>query len=380
MAKRLTTAEFIDRAVSVHGDRFDYSLVEYVGRDKPVLIVCRVHGVFKQAPSGHIAGKNGCKFCRDAERLSGLMDKTPEFVLKASAVHGGRYDYSVSVFCGIKRKVEIRCPQHGSFFQKAEHHLNGVGCPKCGDEAAAAKRTLGVDDFVLKARWIHGDKYDYGLVDYVRAVDKVTIVCSEHGQFLQTPNDHLSGYGCPECGGRLPVGNEKFIERAIKVHGDLYDYSLVEYVNQKTPVTIVCKKHGEFSRQPRYHVMGSGCPLCSISTGELAVRKALDELGCQYEVEYRAAGLVNPKTGKHLRIDFFIAELGAAIEFDGYHHFGGQPDTWEDVEQVKERDFIKDAWCASNDVELLRIPFWEKDNIPYIVSDFLKSLSLAARA
>lgn len=371
MTKRLTTAEFIDRAVSVHGDRFDYSLVEYVGRDKPVLIVCRVHGVFKQAPSGHIAGKNGCKFCRDAERLSGLMDKTPEFVLKASAVHGGRYDYSVSVFCGIKRKVEIRCPQHGSFFQKAEHHLNGVGCPKCGDEAAAAKRALGVDDFVLKARGIHGDKYDYGLVDYVRAVDKVTIVCSEHGQFLQTPNDHLSGYGCPCCAGKMPIGVDEFVRRSVLVHGDVYDYSEVEYVSQLVPVKIVCQKHGAFERQPKWHMQGSGCPACSVSTGELAVRAAISGAGFDFLAEYSGDGLINPKTGRALRIDFFIPELGAAIEFDGYHHFGGQPECWESVDSVRERDAIKDKWCLENGIELLRIPYWDKERVPEIVSDFL---------
>ena len=126
------------------------------------------------------------------------------------------------------------------------------------------------EEFINKARKVHGDKYDYSLVEYVRAIDKVVIVCNKHGEFLQTPNNHLAKHGCPRCS----VENtsnlqrhtlEQFIDKSKSIHGDLYDYSLVEYIKNNSKVKIVCKEHGVFEQTPQVHCSNkAGCPSCGI--------------------------------------------------------------------------------------------------------------------
>ena len=105
---------------------------------------------------------------------------------------------------------------------------------------------LTTEEFIKKAREVHGDKYDYSKVEYVKSKAKVTIICPEHGEFLQTPQKHLYGQGCPKCGHKSELTTEEFIKKAREVHGDKYDYSNVEYVDAKTNVCIICKQHGVF--------------------------------------------------------------------------------------------------------------------------------------
>ena len=121
--------------------------------------------------------------------------------------------------------------------------------------------------FIQRANAIHNNKYDYSKVNYKDCNTKVCIICPEHGEFWQTPKQHLKGYGCKKCASALSSSKrsstkEDFIERAKLVHGDKYDYSKVEYVNNSTPVCIICPTHGEFYQSPKSHLNGSGCPKC----------------------------------------------------------------------------------------------------------------------
>ena len=121
--------------------------------------------------------------------------------------------------------------------------------------------------FIEKAKKTHGLLYDYSKVEYVNSHTKICIICKKHGEFWQTPNHHLSGCGCPECG-KEKVRNknssttEIFIEKAKKIHGQMYDYSNIEYKNEKTKVNIICKKHGVFKQTPWSHLNGANCPFC----------------------------------------------------------------------------------------------------------------------
>lgn len=118
--------------------------------------------------------------------------------------------------------------------------------------------------FIEKARLKHGDRYDYSKVEYVKAIEKVIIICKIHGEFDQIVRNHLSGSGCSKCGGNLKVHVNDFIEKAKKVHGDLYNYSKVAYVNNSTKVIIVCNIHGEYEKSPTNHLSNSqGCPICA---------------------------------------------------------------------------------------------------------------------
>ncbi len=193
---------------------------------------------------------------------------TEEFIQKAKATHGDKYDYSKVEYVNSSTKVCIVCPVHGEFWQRPSEHLRGAGCQKCGHEYVVHLRKKTKEWFMQKAREVHGNVYDYSKVDFVNVSTKVCIVCQKHGDFWQTPHGHIQGYGCPECS-RLRAANlrkrtnEEFIEDAQKIHGDKYDYSRAQYIDAKTPVAIVCPKHGEFHQLPYNFLKGSGCPKCS---------------------------------------------------------------------------------------------------------------------
>lgn len=126
---------------------------------------------------------------------------TEEFVCKARIVHGDKYDYSKVVYIDNKTPVTITCPVHGEFKQRPADHLRGVGCKDCGIIRRNKKNTLTFEQFVEKAKLVHGDKYDYSKVVYVKSKQDVVIICKECGkEFSLTPNEHLCGYGCRECG------------------------------------------------------------------------------------------------------------------------------------------------------------------------------------
>lgn len=197
------------------------------------------------------------------------MSKTQVFIEKARAKHGDRYDYSKTVYVRQKDKVIITCKEHGDFQQIATNHLSGSGCARCGFESMAIKRSQEAKDgFIERSRAVHGDRYDYGCVAYVRDSDKVIITCAKHGDFEQAPKDHLDGRGCAKCGfesmaiKQSQESKNSFIEKACAIHGDKYDYLKTVYVRSKDKVTINCKEHGDFEQAPYSHLNGNGCPRC----------------------------------------------------------------------------------------------------------------------
>ena len=125
-----------------------------------------------------------------------------------------------------------------------------------------AKRAT-TQEFIDRARAVHGDKYGYAFSVYLGNHIKVMIHCHEHGMFSMTPANHNSGHGCPACAGKKKHDNKSFIEKSRECHGDTYDYSLVDYVNNQTKVKIVCNEHGVFSQLPSNHMGGQGCPDCA---------------------------------------------------------------------------------------------------------------------
>ena len=192
------------------------------------------------------------------------MMKKVNFKEEARKVHGDKYDYSKVDYINNKTKVCIICPEHGEFWQTPQHHLRGQKCPLCAKIARSDKNRKSNNDFKEEARKIHGDKYDYSKVDYRRSDVKVCIICPIHGEFYQIPKNHLKGQGCPKCSGRFHTDTEYFIEKAKKIHGDKYDYSKVEYTNNKTKVCIICPEHGEFWQTPQEHLQNKGCRKCGI--------------------------------------------------------------------------------------------------------------------
>ena len=150
------------------------------------------------------------------------MDKN-DFIEKAKTIHSNKYDYTKVEYVNASTKVCIVCPEHGEFWQDPKHHLKGQGCPKCSKISSSQKKTLTTEEFIQRARKVHGDKYDYSKVIYEKNNKKVCIICTEHGEFWQTPHNHLKGQDCPKCSGRFQTDTEYFIEKAKKIHGNKYD-------------------------------------------------------------------------------------------------------------------------------------------------------------
>ena len=227
-----------------------------------------------------------------------------EFIKEATEKHHGKYDYSKVEYIGALKKVCIICPEpeHGEFLQTPSNHTRGKGCPKCGQLARNDCNRLSKEDFIKKAKEKHGDKYNYDKVEYVNNATKVCIICPEHGEFWQTPNSHLSGYGCTKCAyedksERRRLSKEDFIKKAHEKHGDKYDYSKVNYVDALTKVCIICPKHGEFEQTPNTHLRGCGCQKCSgkyIPTKEEWISAANKVHGDKYD--YSNVEYVNAKT------------------------------------------------------------------------------------
>ncbi len=183
-----------------------------------------------------------------------------KFIEDANNFHNYKYDYSLSVYINAKTYIKITCPDHGVFEQSPTKHLVG-GCRKCGIEKQSKSNKLTKEKFIKKANKIHNNLYDYSLVAFKHKNTKVKIICDVHGQFQQTPVGHLQGYGCKKCAFKV-LTNEDFIKKANKIHNFSYEYSLVNIINSKTKIKIICKKHGEFYQKLHDHLAGYGCKKC----------------------------------------------------------------------------------------------------------------------
>ena len=346
--RKKTKDEFIKESRDVHGDKYDYSNVEYVNNKTKVCIICPKHGEFWQAPNNHLNG-NGCPKC------SGVyIPTTEEWIAFARKVHGDKYDYSKVHYVTSDTKVCIICPKHGEFWQAPNNHTRGNNCPKCNGDKNRKRKTLTKEEFIKKACEVHGDKYDYSKVHYVNNRTKVCIVCPDHGEFWQLPSNHLSDYGCSKCGGKSVPTTEEWIVSAREVHGDKYDYSKVEYDGALKKVCIICPKHGEFEQAPNDHMQGSGCPKCNLSHLERSVMNYLDDIGITYDYQKHFDWLGRQS------LDFYLPDYKVGIECQGEQHFfpidfAGKGVEWasKHFKHVISLDKQKKALCEKHGVKLL---------------------------
>jgi hypothetical protein len=310
--KKKTNDEFIEQAKLVHGTKYDYSKVDYKGTDKPVTIICPLHGEFEQTPSSHINGR-GCRKCGIESTVQKQTKGKDKFIEQAKSIHGNEYNYSKVDYENNSTPVEIICPKHGPFLQRPSHHLHGSICPICSNENTAQRLLSNTGDFIKKAREVHGDKYDYSKVNYTTAI---------------------------------------------------------------TPVEITCPKHGPFLQRPAAHLSNQGCPYCSESQGESILRVIFKKNNIIFEPQKKFLDCTNETTGKRCKLlpfDFYIPSKNTCIEYDGIQHygpyefFGGD----EGYRNLKIRDKIKNQYCKKNGIKLIRIPYTMKtaDIEPYILKE-----------
>ena len=224
-------------------------------------------------------------------------------------MHGDRYSHKKCVYSAIHKKVCIICPKHGEFYQTANNHLRGQGCPLCANSKKGSYKKSNTEEFIKKATIKHNGKYDYTKVNYINNYTKICIICPEHGEFYQKPNDHLRGIGCNTCG-------------------------------QKYKLT------------------------------EMQILKTLKEKYGEVKYQYTDTFL-NTKTSPQ-QIDFFIPKYNIGIEYNGRQHFmpisrfGGE----EEFELTKERDIRKFKKCKKNNIDIFYITFEKCDTSKYFTKVF----------
>lgn len=351
---------FIKQSKKVHGDKYDYSEVEYINSKTNVTIICETHGKFYPRPGNHINRKSGCPKCSIIEVHEKQKNTLEKFINDSIKTHGNRYDYSKSKYIGGKEKITVICREHGSFYPTPNNHIRGTGCPKCSliEQSERQKKTL--EEFVVESKNTHGDLYEYSEVNYIDSKTTVSIRCKKHGElFFSTPNNHLRGSGCPKCKIEKQTKSLKeFIKECNKVHGELYDYSKVEYKKGDESVIIICKKHGEFLQKPKVHLGGGGCQKCSYSKGELEISKYLKENKIKFIPQHVFEDL---SLERKLRCDFYLNVRNIVIEYNGEQHyksnsfFGGE----EGLKRIRESDKLKKNYCINRGITFEVIRFDE---------------------
>lgn len=399
--KRKTTDEFAKRAKEIHGNKYDYSKVEYVNNITKVCIICPIHGEFLQTPKSHL---NGCGCYECAREKWGKTNKlrkkigentirtkkiskrkinndnkekyaiktpvdTNTFIEEARKIHGDKYGYSKVEYTNSHTKICIICPKHGEFYQTPSQHLKGHGCDKCARENNGRQQRVTKEEFIEFANQKWNNKYDYSQCEYIDYYTKVKIICPKHGEFWQTPIQHLKACGCLKCVSEykhnlLSSNTEEFIKKSEKIFHDKYSYEHVKYINNSKKVMITCPKHGDFLCTPANHLKGRGCPICKTEhyVYEERLYNLLLEIFDKNDIQRqtKTKWLTNNKS-----LDFYLPKYNLAIEHQGSQHFipqvyfGGQ----EKFSKGVLNDMKKYEECWNNNIKLLYFAY-EKNTVP----------------
>jgi hypothetical protein len=361
--------EWVEKVTILHNGKYDYSKVDFINVNTKVCIICPIHGEFWQTPNDH-SRKRGCDKCG---RLSGIKNRTKtqdKFIEEVIEVHGDNYDLSKVKYVNCKTKVLVTCSKHGDFKITPNHFLRGEGCRKCGIEIASQKRTKTFDNFMVECKDSHieYENYDYSKAVYVSDKKPVTIICNitdefgiKHGEFQQTPNNHISkSQGCPKCGAKKSIDAkrytfEQWCEKANFVHQNKYIYTGDTYTNSNTKIKIICEQHGVFLQKPANHLMGQGCKKCF-----------RDKSNIEHEIFEFISGLgielvENDRTilGKK-EIDIYSPEYKIGIEVNGliWHSEKFNPNKNSHLEKtelceakgIKLIHIFEDEWLCKRDI------------------------------
>lgn len=321
MPRKLTTDDFIKKAIAIHGDRYNYSHTSYVGSHTPINIVCNECGnTFSQTPNTHL-NNHGCPICNGSNKKT-----TESFIEEARRIHADRYGYEQVEYVNNHTKIIIKCLTCGSVWkQRPIHHLNGHGCRSCSQTQNSHKRKVmqpmvcfpkrlrrrtpkTTDQFIKEAVNKHGQKYNYRLVEYVGAHEKVIIICNTCGkQFEQTPHSHRKGQGCPHC----------------------------LYKRQRETGEILLSMFDRVARQASMKINAGKKPFC---------------------------------------FDYQVQDNKTFVEYHGEQHYkpikymGGL----KKFNLTQKRDRIKADWCKRVGWNLIVVPYWIDDIKSFLEQEFAK--------
>lgn len=308
--------EFIYRANQIHNFIYTYENTIYIDSKTKLVVTCKIHGPFEIAADNHLQGQ-GCKNCKYIRvALIRKENAKATFINKSFKIHGNKYDYSQVNYIGAKSDITILCPIHGPFSQTPNNHLNGAGCPICGEEYCKTVRLSTSAIFIKKAKQKHPN-YSYNDSIYINAKTKITVTCLTHGPYTQLPSVHLNGQGCPHC--RSSRGEEEI-------------------------TNILTKKNIVFVRQLRIQECKNIRPL----PFDFAIYKNDQLIGL--------------------------------IEYNGEQHYKRKKGFWYKTEEeaqlklneTQQRDQIKKSYCKKNNIPLLIIPYIKQKQIKNLLNTFVK--------
>lgn len=298
--RKLTTDEFINQAITIHGDNYDYTKSIYTKSREKIIITCKKHGDFSVSPNKHLGGQ-GCPVCGSESFTSKRIARRVDVIKDAVSVHGGLYDYSLVEERSKKSKVSIICKTHGVFLQSMNNHLKGQGCPDCGKFSRRVARLS--TDFFEECSLVHNGLYDYSKTEYSGMYNTIQPICKVHGQFnvLATKHKHRK-QGCPECSQMIKSKSVYMIEQCLT------------------------NNHIKFDKEHKFNDCRNILPL------------PFDFFLPDFNVCIEYDGVQHFKP-----IGFWGGEKG--------------------LREQQIRDKIKDEYCHNNGIVLVRIKYTEKDPI-----------------
>ena len=218
MKLQYDTDTFIEKASSIHNNKYNYNYAEYKNSITKIIITCPIHGNFEQTPANHLSGR-GCQKCQ--KRAVSSKPKSKDVYLEEAAFkHNNKYSYDLTNYQSLQSKITVICPIHGDFTVTANNHLRDSGCPQCAKLKRADAHRGSKTDFINRSLAKHSNKYVYDKVEYKTARLPVVITCPIHGDFEQTPDNHLKGCGCPSCNGGIFNASKPTILYYLSINND----------------------------------------------------------------------------------------------------------------------------------------------------------------
>lgn len=316
-----TFEEWVNESNIIYNNLYTYIDKFKKGNKYYLNINCKIHGLFEKSISNHINKRQGCPKCSFNKR--GIEHKITlnDFIKKANDFHMNKYDYSLVEYKNNNTKVKIICKKHGEFEQLPYNHYK-QGCPQCCKNAIITN-----EKFIERSKSIHGDKYDYSKVNYINITTLVKIICKKHGEFEQLPREHFSNCGCYKCANRI-VTTSDFIEKANIRHNYKYIYNKSIYKSSRQKIIITCKTHGDFLQSPNDHLSKCGCQKCSLGNYSKICIEWLEGIMKRYNIFIQHTNNFGEKilkiNNKIYKVDGYCEKTNTIYEFMG-DFFHGNP-------------------------------------------------------
>lgn len=315
---------YISEAIKLFSNKYNYDNVpENILKKDPIEIICCACGnIFVTTFGRHLGIKQECKCQKPLDAGKPKIISYDSFVSAAEIIHNKKYKYENVVFKNSYTPVLITCQEHGDFPQRPNCHVKGNGCPECAHKEGGDKCRTFEKTFLTCAYDIHGDIFGYDDMNFINSKTPISILClSGNHVFNRTPEKHLISKGCPICMGRYKTLDD-FIKEVEIIHDYFYTYDNAVYENNHTDLLVTCPKHGDFPITPRNHRQGKGCPICRESQGEKLLRKLFKKYGIIYKRQYK---FEDCKHIQQLRFDFGILDnlekLLGLVEYQGIQHY-----------------------------------------------------------